>query len=82
MTKRILVAGGAGFVGSHLCERLLAAGHEVVCVDDYSTGRPENVMHLCDRHGFELREHDVIKPLRTSSGSRTSASWGSAPMLR
>jgi len=59
----VLVAGGAGFVGSHLCERLLDDGHQVVCVDDLSTGHRQNVAHLADRPGFEFRCHDVTEPL-------------------
>lgn len=61
--KRILVTGGAGFIGSHLCERLLDAGHEVLCVDNFFTGRRNNVAHLLDRPGFELLRHDVTFPL-------------------
>ncbi|HEY7066112.1 MAG TPA: UDP-glucuronic acid decarboxylase family protein [Chloroflexota bacterium] len=59
---RVLVAGGAGFVGSHLCERLLADGHRVLCVDDLSTGRYANIAHLVERLGFEFRRHDVTEP--------------------
>ena len=57
--KRILVTGGAGFLGSHLCEKLLAAGNEVLCVDNYFTGRRQNVAHLLDNPRFELMRHDV-----------------------
>ena len=63
LAKRILVTGGAGFLGSHLCERLLAAGHEVLCVDNYFTGRRGNVAHLLDDKRFELMRHDVTMPL-------------------
>jgi UDP-glucuronate decarboxylase len=63
MTKRILVTGGAGFLGSHLCERLVEAGHEVLCVDNYFTGRRTNVAHLLDRPNFEAMRHDVTFPL-------------------
>jgi UDP-glucuronate decarboxylase len=59
MSKRILVTGGAGFLGSHLCERLLGAGNEVICLDNFFTGRRENVHRLLDHHGFELVRHDV-----------------------
>jgi UDP-glucuronate decarboxylase len=61
--KRILVTGGAGFVGSHLCERLLEAGNEVLCVDNYYTGTRRNVAHLLDNPAFELLRHDVTFPL-------------------
>jgi dTDP-glucose 4,6-dehydratase len=60
--SRALITGGAGFLGSHLCERALAEGHEVVCVDNLLTGRTENIAHLLGRHGFEFRQHDVSKP--------------------
>jgi len=59
MTKRILVTGGAGFLGSHLCERLVALGHEVTCLDNFFTGRRSNVDHLLDFHTFELVRHDI-----------------------
>jgi UDP-glucuronate decarboxylase len=61
--NRILVTGGAGFLGSHLCERLLADGHEVLAVDNYFTGRWENVAHLRDHPRFEMLRHDVCMPL-------------------
>jgi UDP-glucuronate decarboxylase len=60
---RILVTGGAGFLGSFLCERLVAAGHEVVCVDNYYTGRRRNVAHLLEQPNFELLRHDITFPL-------------------
>ncbi len=56
---RTLITGGAGFLGSHLCERFLAEGHEVICMDNFITGSPENVAHLIGREGFRLIEHDV-----------------------
>ncbi len=62
-SKRVLVTGGAGFVGSHLCERLLGAGNEVLAVDNYFTGRRMNVAHLLDNPRFELLRHDVTFPL-------------------
>jgi UDP-glucuronate decarboxylase len=60
---RILVTGGAGFIGSHLCERLLAEGHYVVCLDNFFTGRRDNIEHLLDAHHFEILRHDVTEPL-------------------
>jgi UDP-glucuronate decarboxylase len=61
--KRILVTGGAGFLGSHLCERLLSAGHDVLCVDNYFTGRRENIAHLMSHPQFEVLRHDITLPL-------------------
>jgi UDP-glucuronate decarboxylase len=61
--KRVLVTGGAGFLGSHLCERLLEAGQEVLCVDNLYTGRRENIVHLMDDNGFEFMRHDICIPL-------------------
>ncbi|MEL6765570.1 MAG: UDP-glucuronic acid decarboxylase family protein [Pseudomonadota bacterium] len=63
MIQRVMVTGGAGFLGSHLCERLVAAGHEVLCIDNYFTGRRKNVAHLLDASNFELMRHDVTFPL-------------------
>jgi UDP-glucuronate decarboxylase len=60
---RILVTGGAGFVGSHLCERLLVEGHEVLCVDNYFAGRKDNIAHLLANPHFEAMRHDVTFPL-------------------
>ena len=60
--KRILVTGGAGFIGSHLCERLLQNGHDVICLDNYVTGNKSNIRHLLNNHQFELVRHDVIEP--------------------
>lgn len=60
--KRILVTGGAGFIGSHLCEYLLGQGHEVICLDNYFTGRKANIVHLMDRPYFEVVRHDVTTP--------------------
>ena len=60
--KRILVTGGAGFIGSHLCERLVNEGNDVICLDNYYSGTKENVWHLIGRPNFELIRHDVINP--------------------
>ena len=61
--KRILVTGGAGFIGSHLCTRLVSEGEDVICVDNFFTGSKKNIEHLFDRHNFELIRHDVTKEL-------------------
>jgi len=63
VSRRILVTGGAGFLGSHLCERLIAAGHDVLCLDNYFTGRRDNVAHLIGNPRFEIMRHDVTFPL-------------------
>ena len=60
--KQILVTGGAGFLGSHLCDRLLADGHDVICVDNFLTGSKRNVEHLIGHPRFELFRHDVTFP--------------------
>lgn len=60
---RILITGGAGFIGSHLCERLLSEGNEVLCLDNFFTGRRENIFHLLDNPRFELLRHDVTEPI-------------------
>ncbi len=63
MKKRILVTGGAGFIGSHLSEKLLGDGHEVVCVDNFFTGTKDNIKHLLENHNFEIVRHDICFPL-------------------
>jgi hypothetical protein len=62
-SQRILVAGGAGFLGSHLCERLLQQGHRLVCVDNLSTGSRANIAPLIENPRFEFLEHDITQPL-------------------
>jgi UDP-glucuronate decarboxylase len=61
--QRILVTGGAGFLGSHLCERLVAEGHDVICVDNFFTSQKANVAHLLGKRNFELLRHDITQPL-------------------
>jgi UDP-glucuronate decarboxylase len=63
MPKRILVTGGAGFIGSHLCEALLERGNEVLCLDNFFTGSRENIKHLFNNYRFELIRHDVVNPI-------------------
>lgn len=62
--KRVLVTGGAGFLGSHLCEKLLNNDHEVLCLDNFFTGRKENIMHLTANKNFEMIRHDITFPIR------------------
>ena len=61
--KRILVTGGAGFLGCHLCERLVEQGHDVICLDNFFTSQKSNVAHLLSRPNFELVRHDVTLPI-------------------
>lgn len=61
--KRVLITGGAGFIGSHLCERLIADGHDVLCVDNFFTGQKDNIRHLLQNPQFELMRHDITFPL-------------------
>jgi UDP-glucuronate decarboxylase len=60
--KRILVTGGAGFIGSHLCDKLIEQGHDVICLDNFFTGAKQNIHHLMDNHYFEMVRHDVTHP--------------------
>jgi len=64
VSKRILITGGAGFLGSHLCDRMIDAGNEVICLDNYFTGRRQNITHLLDHPNFELLRHDIIDPIK------------------
>ncbi len=61
--KKILVTGGAGFIGSHLCETLLKQGHDVVCLDNYFTGSKENILHLRNNPHLEIVRHDLVDPI-------------------
>ena len=63
MKKRILITGGAGFIGSHLCEKLLNEGNEVICVDNFFTGSKQNIIHLLSDPYFEIIRHDITFPL-------------------
>ena len=60
---RVLVTGGAGFLGSHLCDRLIQKGYDVLCIDNFYTGTKRNIVHLMDNPSFELLRHDVTFPL-------------------
>ena len=62
MSKKILITGGAGFLGSHLSERLLNEGNEIICLDNFFTGRKQNIQHLMDHKNFELVRHDIVEP--------------------
>ncbi|MBF0525769.1 MAG: SDR family oxidoreductase [Deltaproteobacteria bacterium] len=62
-SKRVLVTGGAGFLGSHLCDRLVAEGHDVLCLDNFFTGNKNNIIHLIGRQNFELIRHDLVHPI-------------------
>ena len=61
--KRILITGGAGFLGSHLCDRLIAEGHDVLCMDNFFTGTKRNISHLLEKPNFELIRHDLVQPI-------------------
>ena len=63
LRKRVLITGGAGFLGSHLCERLLNEGYDVLCVDNFYTGTKRNIVHLLQNPYFELLRHDITFPL-------------------
>jgi UDP-glucuronate decarboxylase len=64
VSQRILITGGAGFLGSHLCDRMIDAGNEVICLDNYFTGRRQNITHLLNHPNFELLRHDIIDPIK------------------
>src|SRR5438477_363104 len=61
--RRVLVTGGAGFLGSHLCDRLLQAGHDVLCLDNFFTGSKDNIRHLREHSRFEWMRHDIVEPV-------------------
>src|SRR5437868_1408839 len=78
-TKRILVTGGAGFLGSHLCERLVEQGHDVICLDNFFTSQKSNVVHLLSKPNFELIRHDVTHPLWLEVDEIYNAACPAAP---
>ena len=80
MTRTILVTGGAGFLGSHLCDRLLADGHEVLCLDNFVTGSKRNIAHLLGHEDFELLRHDVTFPLYIEVGSIYNLACPASPI--
>ena len=77
---RILVTGGAGFLGSHLCERLMADGHEVACLDNLFTGRKANVTHLLGKPNFEFVRHDVVDPFKIEVDQIYNLACAAAPV--
>src|SRR5690606_24842094 len=78
--QKVLVAGAAGFIGSHLCDRLLAAGHDVLGIDDFSTGCRDNLRHLDGAPGFELLEHVVTRPLDVPTDAIFNLACPAAPV--
>ncbi len=80
MRQTILVTGGAGFLGSHLCERLLALGHDVLCVDNFFSSEKENVRHLLDNPYFELKRHDITFPLHVEVGQIFNLACPASPI--
>ncbi len=80
MNNQILVTGGAGFLGSHLCEKLLSLGEEVICVDNFFTGARENIEHLLDNKKFELIRHDVTFPLYVEVGTIYNLACPASPV--
>ena len=78
--KRVLVTGGAGFLGSHLCERLLDQGYEVLCVDNLYTGSKRNITHLLDNHSFEFLRHDIVFPLHVEVGEIFNLACPASPI--
>jgi UDP-glucuronate decarboxylase len=77
---QILVTGGAGFIGSHLCERLLSAGEDVICLDNFFTGCRENIAHLLECNRFELVRHDVVEPIRLEVDQIYNLACPASPM--
>jgi UDP-glucuronate decarboxylase len=80
MKKSILVTGGAGFLGSHLCQRLLADGHDVLCLDNFATGSRSNIAHLLGKENFELIRHDVTFPLYVEVGAIYNLACPASPI--
>ena len=80
--KKVLVTGGAGFVGSHLCDRLIEDGHEVLCVDNFFTGSRDNILELIDQPHFELLRHDVTFPLYVEVDEIYNLACPASPPIR
>ena len=80
MKNRTLITGGAGFIGSHLCEKLINDGNDVLCVDNYFTGTKSNIVHLLDNHQFELMRHDVTFPLYVEVGQIYNMACPASPI--
>lgn len=75
LRKRVIVTGGPGFLGSHLCEHLLKDGHEVLCVDNFFTSAKDNIAHLTGKTNFELMRHDITFPLFVEVGLRKTIEY-------
>jgi UDP-glucuronate decarboxylase len=80
LQKSVLVTGGAGFLGSHLCEQLVTHGHDVLCVDNFFTGTRANIRHLLDSHNFEVLRHDVTFPLYVETGEIYNLACPASPV--
>ena len=76
---RMLITGGAGFLGSHMCDLMIAEGHQVICMDNFLTGRPENIAHLIGNPQFELIDYDVTNYITSMARSTLSCIWPVRP---
>ena len=77
---KILITGGAGFLGSHLCDRLISQDHEVICLDNFFTGSKQNVIHLLDNPNFELMRHDVVDPFKAEVDQNYNLACPASPV--
>ena len=77
---KIMVTGGAGFLGSHLCEKLINQKHKVICVDNFYTGSKVNIEHLISNKNFELINHDITLPLYTEVNQIYNLAWAPSPV--